>query len=196
MFSALLNAQNKSASSIPLTGAVFEYSNNGDDWFNLPGPPFGAGATYNGNPWELRVFSVSPAGANYTTYLGPPASEGGQTIEGYVTGTSGYTGTIMSGKLQIVAANPTIIVSTEGYPDDNQGFYYIYVSVQPALAQGVGIGYSDNYGGSVGNLTGTPVRVTGYPGYDFVAAPASLSWFTNNTQNWNNQSGSVYLAPF
>jgi hypothetical protein len=197
MFSALLNAQNKSGGApIPLTSAVFQYSNNDDDWFNLPSPfPAGIGVPYDGNTYSLRVFSVSPAGAIYTTYIDPPISQGGQTAQAIITGTSGYSGTIASGVLQIIGANPTIIVSTEGYSDDNQGAYFIYVSVQPALAQGVGIGYSDNYGGSVGNLTGTPTKVTGYAGYDFVPAPATLSWFTNNTQNWNNQSGSVYLAP-
>jgi hypothetical protein len=191
MFSALLNAQNKSASSIPLTSAVFQYSNNDDDWFNLPGPfPAGASPNYDGNTYSLRVFSVSPAGANYTTYLDPPISQAGQTAQGIITGTNGYTGTIMSGLLQIIPATPAIQVLTQGYPDDNTGFYYVYVAVQPALAQGVGIGYSDNFGGYVSNLTGSFQRVSGY---DSIPAENTLVWNTNNTQNWNNQSGSTYL---
>lgn len=191
MFSALMNAQNSSsAPSIPLTSAVFQYSNNDDDWFVLPGPPSGAAVPYDGNTYSLRVFSVSPAGATYTTYLDPPISQGGQTLEGNVTGTGSYTGTILSGKLQIVGANPSIIVQTQGFPDDNVGFYYIYVSVQPALAQGVGIGYSDNFGGFISDLTGTPTRPNGY---DSIPGKNLLSWDTNNTNNWNNTSDETYL---
>jgi hypothetical protein len=67
MFSAFTNAQNKSSAPIPLTSAVFEYSNNGDDWFVIP--PAGVGITYDGNTYELRVFSVSPPGGNlYNLY--------------------------------------------------------------------------------------------------------------------------------
>jgi hypothetical protein len=187
MNSALLNAQNR-VGVVPITSATFQYSNNGDDWFNIPAG--GVGPAYTGNPYEVRVFSTTPAGATYTIVSNPTATNAGQTIEMVIQGSGGFSGTIISPQLLVTKATPTVVVSPQGFPDDNFGFYYISVAVFPSLAQGIGIGYSDNYGGFIGNLTGSFVRVSGY---DSIPAPATLSYSTNDTANWANTSGSIFL---
>ena len=74
-----MNAQNKSSASspIPLTSAVFEYSNDGINWSVIPSPfPLGTSATYDGLSYQFRVFSVSPPGATYSSSIPSPIPKG------------------------------------------------------------------------------------------------------------------------
>ncbi len=121
MFSAVLNAQNRGgASTTPLTSAVFEYSNNGVDWFPIPSPfPLGASATYDGNSYQFRVFSVSPPGATYTSSIPSPITSSGSTAQVSVTGTGSYTGTITSGVFQITQRTITATSSQGSNPVSN-----------------------------------------------------------------------------
>jgi hypothetical protein len=177
MNSAILNAQNRVA-GIPITAVTFSIVGN-------------SSSPYTGSAQSVNVVSVSPAGATYTTST-TTATNTGQVATTTITGTGLYTGSFTSPTLTIIKGTPSVGVSTQGFPDDNQGFYYISVAVFPAGAQGVGIGYSDSYGGFNGNLTGTYVRVSGY---DSVPAPADLYWFSNETANWVATSGYVPLPP-
>jgi hypothetical protein len=72
------------------------------------------------------------------------------------------------------------------------GFYYVFVAIFPGAAQNIGIGYSDNFGGSIGNLTGTYQRITTPDSY-----PAGLGltiyWNSSGTSNWTGTSGSTFL---
>jgi hypothetical protein len=180
MFSALLNAQNKSgASSIPITSVTWSIPSN-------------TNSTYTGSAQSVTVVSVSPVGATYSTSTTTATNTGG-VASTTITGTGIYTGTFTSPTLTITKGTPSVAVSAQGFPDDNTGFYYISVSVAPDAAQGVGIGYSDNFGGFLIDLTGTPTRVNGY---DSVPGENTISWISNATTNWNGTSGSVYLPNY
>jgi hypothetical protein len=176
MFSALLNAQNRGASGIPITAVTWSIGGN-------------TNIAYDGSTRSVTVSSVSPAGATYSTST-TTATNAGQVATTTITGTGLYTGSFTSPTLTITKGTPSVGVAPQGFPDDNEGFYYIFVAVFPASAQGIGIGYSDNYGGFVGNLTGSYVKVSGY---DSVPAPAVLSYSSNETANWLPTSGSIFL---
>jgi len=112
MFSALMNAQNKSGgATIPITGAVFQYSNNGTTWTNMPSP---VGITYDSLTYQLRVLSTTPAGATYTITSNPTATNQGQTAQMVITGSGSYTGTIVSPQLVILQRTITATGTTYG----------------------------------------------------------------------------------
>jgi len=187
MFSALLNSQNRVVSStISLTSAVFEYSNNGDDWFPIPSPfPSGTSATYDGNSYQFRVFSVSPAGATFTSSIPSPISQSGQTAQLSVTGTGSYTGTITSGVFQITqrtliayssyrgGSNP-IPSDTCNYDGSVAGFDF---SIENLVSGDAGVTISIIYGIDIYNNT--------YGGYNLYAGTAS----SENGGYVNNQIG-------
>ena len=175
MFSALMNAQNK-INTIPITSVTWSIGGN-------------TSIAYDGTTRSVTISSVLPAGATYTTST-TTAINAGQVASTTITGTGIYTGSFTSPTITITKGTPSVAVSPQGFPDDNQGFYYISVAVFPGSAQSVGIGYSDNYGGFIGDLTGTYTRVSGY---DSVPAPATLFWNSNETTNWLPTSGSVDL---
>jgi hypothetical protein len=185
MFSALLNAQNRGSSApIPLTSAVFEYSNNDDDWFPIDAS--GTSVTYDGNTYQFRVFSVSPPGATYTTYIPPSISQAGQTAQPSVTGTGSYTGTITSGIFQITqitinatsshVSNPVSADTCVSFPfGEVSGFN---ITPSNLVTGDAGVTISIIYGTSIYN----PV----YGGYNFYAGTASAQ----NVGYVNNQIGS------
>ena len=105
MFSALLNAQNRGASTTPITGAVFQYSNDGTNWTNLP--VLGVGITYDTLTYQLRVGSTTPAGATYTITNQGTATNQGQTANMIIVGSGSYTGSITSPTLQIITRTIT-----------------------------------------------------------------------------------------
>jgi hypothetical protein len=179
MFSALLNAQNRSsAPSIPITSVTWSIASN-------------TNSAYNGTVQSVTVVSVTPAGATYSTNAGTTIFAG-FSVSTTITGTGSYTGTFTSPTLTVVKATPSVGVATQGFPDDNEGFYYIYANIAPSLAQGIGIGYSDNFGGFLSDLTGSYVKVNGY---DSVPANNTVFWSSNATTNYNATSGSVFLPP-
>lgn len=171
MFSALLNAQNRGASSpIPLTSAVFEYSNNGDDWFPIPSG--GEGVTYDGLDYQFRVFSVLPVGATYSSSIPSPINQAGQTAQLSVTGTGSYTGTITSGVFVLIQRTITAFSSYgSGNPipadtcnlDGSVAGFNFNIS---NLVSGSGVTVSIIYGTSIDN----PV----YGGYNFYAPTAGV----------------------
>ena len=183
MFSALLNSQNRGASTISLTSAVFEYSNNGDDWFPIPSPS-GDSATYDGNSYQFRVFSVSPAGATFTSSIPSPISQSGQTAQLSVTGTGSYRGTITSSifvltQREITAesshrSNP-IPADTCNYDGSVAGFNF-------TLSNLTGV----DSGVTVSIIYGTSIYNPIYGGFNFYAGTAS----SQNVGYVNNQIGS------
>ena len=188
MFSALMNAQNRGGTStIPLTSAVFEYSNNGVNWFPIPSPfPLGAIATYDGLSYEFRVFSVSPPGATYTSSIPSPIINSGSTAQLSVTGTGSYTGTITSGIFQITqrtinatssqVSNPVSADTCVSFPFGEVAGFNITPS--NLVTGDAGVTISIIYGTSIYN----PV----YGGYNFYAGTASAQ----NVGYVNNQIGS------
>jgi len=112
MFSALLNAQNRSGSSTtPITGAVFQYSNNGTTWTNTP--VGGIGITYDSLTYQVRVGSITPAGATYTITSQGTATNQGQTAQMVIVGSGSYSGTFTSPLLVITQRT---ITATSAYP--------------------------------------------------------------------------------
>lgn len=186
MFSALLNAQNKSSASspIPLTSAVFEYSNDGLNWSVIPS--LGVGVTYDGLTYEFRVFSVSPPGATYSSSIPSPIINSGSTAQVSVTGTGSYTGTITSGVFVLTQRTITATSSQVSNPvsaDSCVSFPFGEVAgfdITPSnLVTGdAGVTVSIIYGTSIYN----PV----YGGYNFYALTASAQ----NVGYVNNQIGS------
>ena len=186
MFSALLNAQNKSSASspIPLTSAVFEYSNDGINWSVIPS--IGASATYDGLSYQFRVFSVSPPGATYSSSIPSPIINSGSTAQVSVTGTGSYTGTITSG-IFIIGQRTINATSSQGSnpvsADTCTSFPFGVVAgfdITPSnLVTGdAGVTISIIYGTSIYNLV--------YGGYAFYAGTASAQ----NVGYVNNQIGS------
>jgi hypothetical protein len=176
MFSALMNAQNK-INTIPITSVTWSIGGN-------------TSVAYDGTTRSVTVSSVLPAGATYTTST-TTAIDAGQVASTTITGTGIYTGSFTSPTITITKGTPSVAVSPQGYQDNNSGFYYISVAVFPGSAQSVGIGYSDNYGGFISDLTGTYTRVSGY---DSIPGGNTVNWNSNETVNWLPTSGSVSLA--
>jgi len=186
MFSALLNAQNRGSSSpTPLTSAVFEYSNDGDNWFPIPAG--GIGVTYDGTGYDFRVFSVSPAGATYTSSIPSTISQSGQIAQVSVTGTGSYTGTITSGIFVIIQRTITAYSSYgSGNPipaDSCNTFPFgVVAGFNFTIANLVGF----DAGVTVSIIYGTSLENPTYGGYNFYAGTASAQ----NVGYVNNQIGS------
>jgi hypothetical protein len=185
MFSALMNAQNRGGTgTIPLTSAVFEYSNDGVNWFSIPSG--GIGITYDGNSYQFRVFSVSPPGATYTSSIPSPIINSGSTAQVSVTGTGSYTGTITSGvffisqrtinAISLQSSNPVSADTCTSFPfGEVSGFN---ITPSNLVTGDAGVTISIIYGTSIYN----PI----YGGYNFYAGTASAQ----NVGYVNNQIGS------
>ncbi len=113
MFSAILNAQNRVSSPTPITDAVFQYSNDGTTWTNLPSPG-GVGITYDTLTYQLRVLSTTPAAATYTITFQNTATNAGQTANIVIQGSDAYSGTITSPTLSILQRTITATSSNFG----------------------------------------------------------------------------------
>ena len=186
MFSAVLNAQNRGgASTTPLTSAVFEYSNDGVNWFPIPSG--GASVTYDANTYQFRVFSVSPPGATYTSSIPSPIINSGSTAQVSVTGTGSYTGTITSGVFVITqrtitasyapgGASPISADTCTSFPFGEVAGFDITPSNLVTGATGV----------TISIIYGTDIYNTTYGGYNFYAGTASAQ----NVGYVNNQIGS------
>ena len=122
----MLNAQNKGASTIPITGVTWSIGSN----TNSP---------YNGSVQSVSVVSVTPANATYSTNAGTTLFAG-FSVSTTITGTGSYTGSFTSPTLTVIQANPGIIITYQGFPDDNTGVYNVFVRVGNTLASGIGIG--------------------------------------------------------
>jgi len=187
MFSAFTNAQNKSSAPIPLTSAVFEYSNNGDDWFPIPSP-LGASATYDGLSYEFRVFSVSPGGATYSSSIPSPIIDSGSTAQLSVTGTGSYTGTITSGVFVILQRTITASADYGGASPVSSSSCNVDGSVA-----GFDITPSNLVTGATGVtisiIYGTDIYNTTYGGYNFyapVAGVGNIGYVNSNIPPYQN----------
>ena len=181
-----MNAQNRGGTStIPLTSAVFEYSNDGLNWSVIPS--LGVGVTYDGLTYQFRVFSVSPPGATYSSSIPSPIINSGSTAQVSVTGTGSYTGTITSGVFVLLqrtitafssygSGNPIPADTCTSLPFGNVAGFNFTISNLVTGATGVTV--SIIYGTSIDN----PV----YGGYNFYAGTASAQ----NVGYVNNQIGS------
>ena len=109
MFSALFSAQNRPVLIININSATFQYSNDGTRWNNIPSN--GMDITYDSLNYQVRVLSVDPADATYSSSIPLPISQQGQTAQAVITGTGSYTGSIISPNLTISASPITIAPS-------------------------------------------------------------------------------------
>ena len=109
MFSALFSAQNSPVLIITINSASFQYSNDGTTWTNIPID--GKTITYDSLNYQVRLLSVEPADATYSSSIPLPISQQGQTAQAVITGTGSYTGSIISPNLTISASPITIAPS-------------------------------------------------------------------------------------
>ena len=109
MFSALFSAQNRPVLIITINSASFQYSNDGTTWTNIPID--GKTITYDSLNYQVRLLSVEPADATYSSSIPLPISQQGQTAQAVITGTGSYTGSIISPNLTI-SASPITIASS------------------------------------------------------------------------------------
>ena len=109
MFSALFSAQNSPVLIITINSASFQYSNDGTTWTNIPID--GKTITYDSLNYQVRLLSVEPADATYSSSIPLPISQQGQTAQAVITGTGSYTGSIISPNLTIGASAITIAPS-------------------------------------------------------------------------------------
>ena len=109
MFSALFSAQNRPVLIITINSASFQYSNDGTTWTNIPID--GKTITYDSLNYQVRLLSVEPADATYSSSIPLPISQQGQTAQAVITGTGSYTGSIISPNLTISASPITIAPS-------------------------------------------------------------------------------------
>ena len=109
MFSALFSAQNSPVLIITINSASFQYSNDGTTWTNIPID--GKTITYDSLNYQVRLLSVEPADATYSSSIPLPISQQGQTAQAVITGTGSYTGSIISPNLTI-SASPITIASS------------------------------------------------------------------------------------
>ena len=116
MFSALFSAQNRPVLIININSATFQYSNDGTRWNNIPSN--GMDITYDSLNYQVRVLSVDPADATYSSSIPLPISQQGQTAQAVITGTGSYTGSIISPNLTISASAINIA------PSDSTSFSY------------------------------------------------------------------------
>ena len=116
MFSALFSAQNRPVLIININSATFQYSNDGTRWNNIPSN--GMDITYDSLNYQVRLLSVEPADATYSSSIPLPISQQGQTAQAVITGTGSYTGSIISPNLTISASAINIA------PSDSTSFSY------------------------------------------------------------------------
>ena len=116
MFSALFSAQNSPVLIITINSASFQYSNDGTTWTNIPID--GKTITYDSLNYQVRLLSVQPADATYSSSIPLPISQQGQTAQAVITGTGSYTGSIISPSLTISASAINIA------PSDSTSFSY------------------------------------------------------------------------
>ena len=116
MFSALFSSQNRHVLIITINSATFQYSNDGTTWTNIPID--GKTITYDSLNYQVRLLSVEPADATYSSSIPLPISQQGQTAQAVITGTGSYTGSIISPNLTISASPITIA------PSDSTSFSY------------------------------------------------------------------------
>ena len=94
--------------SISIASATFQYSSNGSPWTNFPtNPPKNTiQVLHNGSTYQLRVASVLPSGATYTTTTtSPQAIDVGEKGTISITGNGIYTGTFTS-PILLIKTNP------------------------------------------------------------------------------------------
>ena len=108
MFSALFSAHNRLLITT-INFASFQYSNDGTTWTNIPND--GKTITYDSLNYQVRILSVDPADATYSSSIPLPISQQGQTAQAVITGTGSYTGSIISPNLTIGASEITIAPS-------------------------------------------------------------------------------------
>ena len=181
MFSALLNAQNRGASTTPITGAVFQYSNDGTTWTNLPAG--GVGITYDTLTYQLRVGSITPAGATYTITSNGTATNAGQTANMIIVGSGSYTGTIVSPTLQII----TRTITATGNSNTYDGTF----NPDSCNLDGSVAGFNITLGNLVGS---TGVSVAIFYGTDYNSAVFCSIAYNPNTEGVVN--GQIGTSPY
>lgn len=112
MFSALLNAQNRSSGGIPITAVTWSIASN-------------TNSTYTGSAQSVTLSTISPAGATYTTST-TTATNAGEVASTTITGTGSYTGSFTSPTRTITPANLSVsgftIASCQGFSVGRMAF--------------------------------------------------------------------------
>ena len=199
-----------------LTDAVFEYSPDGVSWFTIPSG--GTGVTYDGNSYQFRVFSVSPSGATYSSYIPSPISQQGQTAQLSVTGTGSYTGTITSGIFTILqrtllayyAPGGASPVSADSCVVDGSVAEFNF-SLENLVGFDAGVSVNIIYGTSYNQSSGeirqpAPVASSGYIGYvndqtgsgnNFIVTTTSnVAVYCNENENYRGQYWWIVINPY
>ena len=149
MFSALFSAQNRPVLIITINSATFQYSNDGTTWNNIPSN--GMDITYDSLNYQVRVLSVDPVDATYSSSIPLPISQQGETSQAVISGTGSYTGSITSPNLTIGAS--TINIASSGstsfsYNGSSKTVGYTVSGVYAADANYVVSGISSTNAGS------------------------------------------------
>jgi hypothetical protein len=182
MFSALLNAQNRSSAPIPITAVTFQYSNNGTTWTNIPSPG-GVSITYDNLTYQLRVGSITPVGATYTITSQGTATNAGQTANMIIVGSGGYTGTYTSPTLSIIQR--TITATNSNYGEG---------AFQPATCPfgGSVAGFDVTIGNLVDGATGVSLAVL----YGEYFATSTLCTTSDNVNIEGQVSSLIGTSPY
>jgi hypothetical protein len=147
MFSALLNAQNRTGTTtIPITSVTWSIPSNQN-------------SAYTGSAQSVSVVSVSPPGATYSTSTTTATNAGG-VASTTITGSGIYTGSFTSPTLTITQATITATNSNffEGafQPDTCNNFQAVAgfnITLGGIAASGLGVPVSVLYGTSFAGAT-------------------------------------------